>query len=185
MPVEFEQVIDWTPFLVVMGLALFGWLILTYRLSCWAIGLCLKPRDDEATQIIALVDADGIGHVDGQYHLVPQQLLDMERLTAFQRWVLGEFRAKRGVPVYNAANLVMVRLQILSIIKDANKNIRGYDLECLTTRLTALAFIPSKDDVFYSQLFVEPVCHCWSRCWCTCDRNVVLDRINALERPRD
>lgn len=70
--------------------------------------------------------------------------------TLFQRFILGEFRAKHGIPTYTKANLIMVRRAIFALLKEERPDMRGVDLEKHCREITHLAFVPSVRDVEYA-----------------------------------
>ena len=74
-------------------------------------------------------------------------------LVAFRRWVLAEFKAKRGTPERTAATEQLVRREMRTLILEHRPKIRGTDLNDMVTALTHLAFIPTEEEANLSQLF--------------------------------
>jgi hypothetical protein len=122
--------------------------------------------------------------------VVDDEAVDVEEVdewadgTAFQRWVLAEFRAARGVPTRTTANEILVRREIHRIIKEAREDIRGVDLEMHCNKVTAMAFIPSAENVLNSRVFggrktfFERIME-----WLGIYKTQVSERVAELERP--
>jgi len=110
--------------------------------------------------------------------------VDAREITTFQRWCLGEFRAKRGVPKLTQANQVMVQREMYAIVREARHDVRGIDLNYQVARLTTLAFIPSDVDVQFS-LILNPDYSVagWIDWLFGTGHNLVRTRIDSLRRP--
>lgn len=84
----------------------------------------------------------------------PDHLVN-ESESIFQRYILGKFRAKVGVPTVTQANLESVRRQIYAILREDRPDMRYADLEFHCTRITTMAFVPSKSDVEMSRMLIK------------------------------
>jgi len=121
------------------------------------------------------MDLEFVDIVDQHYHGEP--------VTVFQQWVVGEFRARHGVLLLNRANEIVCRRVIHGIITTARADVRGVDLEMLTSRCVALAFIPSQRDLDLAILLLGQGGFLgWVRD-ALLGRGEVRDRIVGLMRP--
>jgi len=108
---------------------------------------------------------------------------EFDEFTEFQRFILAEFRARRGVPKLTQANDIMVRREVYALLKEHRPLIRGVDLEMHCAKVTAMAFIPSRWDVNISEV-LHPDESLFGWFWESIVGSApVRGRIEALRRP--
>ncbi len=123
-------------------------------------------------------------HRDADVELAILDDVDAHEVTNFQRWCLGEFRARRGVPKLTQANYVMVTREMYAIVREARRDIRGIDLNYQVSRLAVLAFVPSTFDVAYSRILIPDYSIVgWIDWLFGTGRHIVSERIHELRRP--
>lgn len=104
--------------------------------------------------------------------------------TLFQRYMLAKLRAKIGVPTVTQANMESIRRQIYAILREDCPDMRYTDLEFHTTRITAMAFVPDRNDVELSRMLVRDT-SMWGtvKAW-VWGTGPVQTRVDELLRPR-
>lgn len=147
---------------------------LCYPLAVWWLPLFIaavrrRHRISVQEHLLAEIDSTHL-HLEGE-------------ATILQREILAKYRAKWGIPILNAANLVMVRSRMYVLLKKRKGDMRRCDVELHVTRLTHLAFIPGAADVYYADLLLGPqswYLRLWD--WVT-GAAVIRNRMAALRRP--
>jgi hypothetical protein len=153
-----------------------------------AAALAYYTQPLHSTQVAQRL-VDTVDHVD--QHLddedqVPDHQLDP---TAFQRYVLAIFKTRYGTLTYNAANMVLARRELRVILRAEREDMRARDVEWHITRLVALVFIPTTDEVEMSRVLARPAqgsnlaTRIASRVWRWFAPNPVATRVESLVLP--
>jgi hypothetical protein len=121
------------------------------------IGVLLRWRGAARRRRALVVPADAlveeVDHLKFRHNECKKKEWKRMPLVAFRRWVLAEFKAKRGTPERTLANEMLTRREMRTIILEHRPKIRGTDLNDMVTVLTQLAFVPTEEEVELSQLF--------------------------------
>jgi hypothetical protein len=132
---------------------------------------------------------DTVDHVDDlprDDDQVPDHQLDP---TAFQRYILAIFKTRYGTLTYNAANMVLARRELRVILRAEREDMRARDVEWHITRLVALVFIPTTEEVEMSRVLARPAqgtnlaTRLASRVWSWIAPNPVATRVESLVLP--
>jgi hypothetical protein len=134
---------------------IYGTIGATIVLSILALSLLRIMSVDrfEVQHLKVVEDAQGME----QSQIAGEPLAAVRRSSQFIRFVIGEIRAKLGVPKYNIANETIVRRMARSIVLEERKDIRGSHLEWLVERITDSVFIPNERQILRSRLMNDDI----------------------------
>jgi hypothetical protein len=80
----------------------------------------------------------------------------LEELTDFQRYILGEVKARRGTLRFTTPNQQMARRVLHSTIREERPDIRGTDMHFHVEMLLPLMFIPSELEINTAYALTQP-----------------------------